>query len=338
MIILNNDFLALTLANQDRLTPFQFSFPSGVGFVEDTGVLRLEPKQESSINLVLSVGIHGNETGPIELINKLVTSILEGRVTLRVRLLVLIGNPVAANLAKRFCDVNLNRLFSGAWHNYKGFEAKRAKRLELAVSDFYSASDGGAEQMRLHYDLHTAIRGSVHEKFAVSPFIDNAVYSKAQLGFLASSGIEAVLLSHQPTTTFSYYSHAVHGAHSFTVELGKVYPFGQNDLFRFADLEKSLTLLMQDGVLAQSSLSNLHVFSVLNALIKDDESYVLNIADDMKNFTQFEKNYVLANSKKSQYQVEKTGDAIIFPNTNLPVGQRAGLMVRPIELENLQLV
>jgi succinylglutamate desuccinylase len=116
-----------------------------------------------------------------------------------------------------------------------------------------------------------------------------------------------------------------------------VYPFGQNDLSRFADLEKSLTLLMQDGVLAQSSLSNLHVFSVLNALIKDDESYVLNIADDMKNFTQFEKNYVLANSKKSQYQVEKTGDAIIFPNTNLPVGQRAGLMVRPIELENLQL-
>lgn len=338
MTILNNDFLALTLANQDGLTPFQFSFPSGVGFVEETGILRLEPKQESSINLILSVGIHGNETGPIELLNKLVTSILDGQLTLRIRLLVLIGNPVAANLAKRFCEVNLNRLFSGAWQNYQGFEAKRAKRLELAVSNFYSAVGGSAEQMRLHYDLHTAIRGSVHEKFAVSPFIESAVYSKAQLGFLVSSGIEAVLLSHQPTTTFSYYSHAVHAAHSFTLELGKVSPFGQNDLSRFADLEKSLILLVQTGVLAQSSLSNIHIFSVLNALIKDDESYQLGIADDVKNFTQFEKGYVLAHSQKSEYQVEKTGDAIVFPNTNLPVGQRAGLMVRPMKLNDLQFV
>lgn len=338
MSILNNDFLALTLANQDELAPFQLSFSSGTGFVEETGVLRLEPKQESSISLVLSVGIHGNETGPIELLNRLVTSILDGQLTLRIRLLVLIGNPVAANLAKRFCDVNLNRLFSGAWQNHQGFEVKRARQLEQAVSNFYSTENSSVDQIRLHYDLHTAIRGSVYEKFAVSPFIESAVYNKVQLAFLASSGIGAVLLSHQPTTTFSYYSHAVHGAHSFTVELGKVYPFGKNDLSCFTDLEKSLTLLIQDGVLAQGSLSDMSIFSVLNALVKDDESYELSIAEDVKNFTQFEKGYVLANSEKSQYQVEKTGDAIVFPNTNLPVGQRAGLMVRPMELENLQLV
>ncbi|ETX10623.1 succinylglutamate desuccinylase [Marinomonas ushuaiensis DSM 15871] len=337
MAILNNDFLALTLANQDGLAPFQFSFPSGIGFVEETGILRLEPKEKSSINLVLSVGIHGNETGPIELLNSLVKSILNGQLKLSIRLLVIIGNPVAANLAKRFCDVNLNRLFSGAWKSYEGFEAKRAKRLELAVSDFYAMANSGSEQMRLHYDLHTAIRGSVHEKFAVSPFVENAIYNKAQFGFLASSGIQAVLLSHQPTTTFSYYSYSVHGAHSFTVELGKVCSFGQNDLSRFADLEKSLIFLIENSVLSQKPLSDVNVFSVLNDLIKDDESYELSINDDVKNFTQFEKDYVLANSKKSQYQVEKTGDAIVFPNTNLPVGQRAGLIVRPIEIENLQL-
>jgi len=338
MAILNNDFLALTLANQDKLAPFQFSFPSGTGFVEETGILRLEPKQESSINLVLSVGIHGNETGPIELLNVLVKSILNGQLTLNIRLLVIIGNPVAANQAKRFCDVNLNRLFCGAWQDYEGFEAKRAKRLELAVSDFYAASDNGSEQKRLHYDLHTAIRGSVHEKFAVYPFVESAIYSKTQLDFLASSGIQAVLLSHQATTTFSYYSHSVHGAHSFTVELGKVYPFGQNDLSRFADLERNLILLIQDNILAQGTLPDVHIFSVLNALVKDDESYELSITGDVKNFTQFEKGYVLAHSQKSQYMVEESGDAIVFPNTNLPVGQRAGLVVRPIMLENLQLI
>ncbi len=337
MTILNNDFLALTLANQDELAPFQFLFPSGTGFVEETGILRLEPNQESSISLVLSVGIHGNETGPMELLNKLVASILNGQLTLKVRLLVIIGNPVAANLAKRFCDVNLNRLFSGAWKNYEGFEAKRAKRLELAVSDFYSAVGSSAKQMRLHYDLHTAIRGSVHEKFAVCPFVENSIYSQTQLAFLAASGIQAILLSHQPTTTFSYYSYAVHGAYAFTVELGKVFPFGQNNLSRFADIEKSLALLMQTGVLAQSPLSDMHIFSVLNALVKDDESYELSIADDVKNFTQFEKGYVLAHSQKSEYHVEKTGDAIVFPNIKLPIGQRAGLIVRPVSLSDLAL-
>ncbi|MFQ3187384.1 MAG: succinylglutamate desuccinylase, partial [Marinomonas primoryensis] len=226
MTILNNDFLAVTLANQDGLTPFQFVFPSGTGFVENTGILRLEPTQETSISLVLSVGIHGNETGPIELVNQLVTSILKGRISLSVRLLVLIGNPVAANQAIRFCDVNLNRLFSGAWQNYNGFEAQIAQRLEKAVGDFYSMANNETTQMRLHYDLHTAIRGSMHEKFVVYPFVENGIYNQQQLAFLAASGIEAVLLSHQSTTTFSYYSYAVHGAHAFTVELGKVHRFG----------------------------------------------------------------------------------------------------------------
>lgn len=337
MSILNNDFLALTLKNQDAVVPFKFTFPSGIGFVEDTGILRLEPKQASRISLVLSVGIHGNETGPIELVNHMVAAILSGRISLNIRLLVLIGNPVAANLAKRFCEVNLNRLFNGAWKKYEGFEARRAQRLEQAISDFYAASDKKTEQVKLHYDLHTAIRGSMHEKFVVYPYVENAVYNKEQLAFLAASGINAVLLSHQPTTTFSYYSYVVHGAHAFTVELGKVYPFGENDLSRFADLDTSLTLLLEKGVFAESSLSDLQVFRVLDSLVKDDDSYELSIDNEVKNFTQFEEGYRMAHSKKSDYYIKQTGDAIVFPNTNLPIGQRAGLMVRPLALDDLQL-
>jgi succinylglutamate desuccinylase len=337
MSILNNDFLALTLKNETTLAPFRFEFPTGTGYVEDTGILRLEPNKNSHVNLVLSVGIHGNETGPIELINELVTFILEGKVRLNIRLLVLIGNPVAANVGKRFCDVNLNRLFSGAWKNYKGFEAKRAQRLEQAVTDFYAETEGKSEQTKLHYDLHTAIRGSVYEKFVVHPFVQNNTYSEEQLGFLAASGIHAVLLSHQATTTFSYYSYAAHGAHTFTIELGKVYPFGKNDLSRFSELKESLLLLLQTEKFAQTAISNMSVFTVLKALVKDDESYVLNITEGVENFTQFEEGYVLAQSSKSQYQVEKTGDAIVFPNVQLPVGQRAGLMIRPIILDGSQL-
>mgnify|MGYP000595575998 CR=1 FL=1 len=338
MTILNNDFLALTLANPKGMAPFQFTFPSGIGVVEDTGILRLEPNQTSRVSLVLSAGIHGNETGPMELLNGLVTDILTGKVVLSIRLLVIIGHPVAANAEKRFCDVNLNRLFNGAWQNSEGFEAQRAQRLEQAVSHFYSLSSGNSEQIRVHYDLHTAIRGSVHEKFAVHPFVNNALYNKQQLAFLAACGIEAVLLSHQPTTTFSFYSHVMHGAHAFTVELGKVYPFGKNDLSRFVELKKSLLLLLEQGHFAQSPLSELLVFAVQDALIKDDYSYQLNIANDASNFTQFDAGYPLAQSLKSTYRIKQTGDAIVFPNTNLPIGQRAGLVVRAVSIDELLLI
>ncbi|TYL48576.1 succinylglutamate desuccinylase [Marinomonas sp. IMCC 4694] len=337
MMIPNYDFLALSLANQISIEPFEFSFASGKGRVEETGILRLEPSTPSEVSLVLSVGIHGNETGPIEVVNQLVKSILRGKLTLGVRMLVLIGSPVAANQAKRFCEVNLNRLFCGAWQQFDGYEAKRAQRLEKAVTDFYALPTDQTKQIRLHYDLHTAIRGSEHEKFAVYPFIENAVYSKTQLGFLAACDVGAILFSHQPTTTFSYYSQKIHGAHAFTVELGKVFPFGQNDLSRFDGIKTALTLLLETGNLAQSPVENLSLFRVLDSLIKEDESYELNIAQDVKNFTPFEVGFVLATSAKSHYCIKQTGDAIVFPNTQLPIGQRAGLMVRPLKMDDLAL-
>lgn len=334
MTITNNDFLALTLDNPSTMAGFEFSFASGTGFVEDTGILRLEPHEaKRDVSLVLSVGVHGNETGPIELVNELVKAILTGQLTLGIRVLVLIGNPVAANAGKRFCEVNLNRLFHGGWQSYDGFEAQRAKRLEQAISDFYQNLDDS--HTKLHYDLHTAIRGSEYEKFVVYPFVKEACYNKQQLGFLAASGIEAVLLSHQATTTFSFHSYETHGAHAFTVELGKVHPFGENDLSRFAQMEDSLRLLVREGVFAQTELSSLRIFTVLDALIKDDESYKLHIANNANNFTQFEAGYLLSCSDKSEYRVKQSGDAIVFPNTNLPIGQRTGLVVRPINAADL---
>ncbi|MFI8622040.1 succinylglutamate desuccinylase [Marinomonas sp. NPDC078689] len=339
MMIPDNDFLALTLNHPESLAPFQVAFASGVGFVEETGVLRLEPKCPTDINLVLSVGIHGNETGPIELVNQLLKAIFEDRLALSVRLLVIIGNPIAANRAERFCDVNLNRLFSGAWRHYEGIEVPRAQCLEQAVTTFYAASKEGSQ--RFHYDLHTAIRGSEYEKFVVHPFIGDAPYDQQQLGFLAASGIDAVLLSHQPTTTFSYYSSAEHGAHGFTVELGKVYPFGENDLSRFEAINQTLMSLISTAkfpVLDHQQIDDsLKLFAVQDALVKDHDDYQLTISDDVKNFTGFEKGYELARSSQSQYLVKASGDAIIFPNANVPIGQRAGLVVRPISLSALTL-
>ena len=332
----HDDFLRFTLANPLACESQAYVLGRHTLYVEDTGILRIEPQNPAPVSLVLSVGVHGNETGPIELVNNLIKDVLSQQLDVQVRLLVLIGNPVAANAGVRFTEVNMNRLFSGAWQQFDCPEATRAARLEKAVTDFFNAAP--STHMKLHYDLHTAIRGSQYEKFAVYPFVHGNGYSQSQLGFLAASGLDAILLSHQSTTTFSYYSYRQHGAHGFTLELGKVYPFGQNDLSRFSAIDTSLRQLMASGALPQGELAALKLFNVQAALVKDAEDYRLHIGQEVKNFTAFDVGFCLASSAKSQYLVEADGDAIIFPNANLPIGQRAGLVVRPANASELDLI
>lgn len=70
--------------------------------------------------------------------------------------------------------------------------------------------------------------------------------------FLGTCGVRTILLSSGPTTTFSYYSSHRHGAHAFTVELGKVRPFGENDMTRFIETRQALQdLVTRDEVVLE---------------------------------------------------------------------------------------
>ncbi|MGL6166255.1 MAG: succinylglutamate desuccinylase, partial [Aeromonas veronii] len=172
-MIPQHDFLALTRSHEWQLEPFEFALPDGARVcVWDTGVLCLEPASGAGGQLggrkdiVLSCGIHGNETAPIEICNQLLSRLLSGELSARHRVLFLFGNPAAMNLGLREVEENMNRLFSGAHSKGEGLcnrERIRAMRLEQYVSRFFA----DPARPRYHYDLHTAIRGSRHEKFAV---------------------------------------------------------------------------------------------------------------------------------------------------------------------------
>lgn len=322
-------FLKDTLASPDSMPPVKTVLPDGVCMEWlDTGILRVHPTQEAKLRAVISCGVHGNETAPMEIVDLLLTEIEQGQLTVRNEMLFIIGNPPAVNAERRFIEENLNRLFSGKHANSSAKESARAKLLEEVVADFYH----GGQQDRVHYDLHTAIRGSQIEKFAVYPFLHDREWSSSQLGFLESCGIEAALFSSQPSGTFSYFTSHGFGADSFTIELGKVRKFGENDMSSFDLMIQGLKRVVSGQEEFQSKPSSITLFAVVEEVIKRTEAFKLHIEEDAKNFTEFKAGSILASDDGYEYRTKHDGERFVFPISNVPCGQRAMLVVAPTEL------
>lgn len=336
----NGEFLHLSRRHPDSLSsvsPFTLSNGTRVNVIAP-GIIRFDPPSANANKyIVLSSGVHGNETAPIEICDDLVKGILNEKLTLSHHVLFLFGNLPAMDIGERFVEENMNRLFSGAHSDGPGCvndERRRAKLLEEAVSAFFA--DAGPSDIRLHYDLHTAIRASKNEKFAVYPFLHERRHSRGQLAFLAACGVKTILLSESPTTTFSYYSSHQHKAHAFTVELGKVRPFGENDMHRFADARDAITRLISELDFAPTvELDALDIYRVNQVINRQQDDFELHFEDDTPNFTDYPEGTVLASETGATYKAEQDGEAIVFPNAKVALGQRALLTVVPTRIAEL---
>ena len=346
------DFLTPTRAHEYSMPAFSFvvshqqSGNKSQVRVLDTGIMVFEPiDRASSKDIVLSSAVHGNETAPIEICADLIKQLILGELELSERVLFLFGNPAAINIGQRFVEENLNRLFSGGHSIDQGQgaglinkERHRALLLENTVAEFFQQGNeiqSTEPRERFHYDLHTAIRGSKNDKFAVYPFRHGKPWVKEQLQFMQACGVNTILLSNSPTTTFSYFSSNNFGAHAFTVELGKVRPFGENNMANFAGVKASLTKLISAMPLEYSEFNeaDFNLFEIDQVIDRQHEQFELHFADDVENFTDFPVGTVLATDGDIEIKTYKKGEAIIFPNANVAIGQRALLTVVPTSLE-----
>jgi len=322
-------FLKVSLDNPISAEPHSLTLANGVRFeFLETGVLRVSPAENGDYRIVISCGVHGNETAPIEIVEQLFTEIKSGDLVVKHELLLIIGNPPAAIQAKRFIEENLNRLFSGKHASSSTLEATRARLIEHYVDEFYAQGN----ETRLHYDLPTAIRGSEFEKFAVYPYLHKRQWSKSQLAFLEHCGLQAILLSSKPAGTFSYFTSHDYGADSFTIELGKVRKFGENDMSCFSSAIQGLRDLISGREQFRRQPRDIKVFAVVEEVIKRSEAFRLHFADDAKNFSSFPKGYLLASDVNYEYRTQQDDERFVFPITNVPPGQRAMLVVAPTKL------
>lgn len=231
----------------------------------DDGVLEFEPTalKEGTRSVLASAGVHGDETAPIELLSRLVRDIARGDAALSCRLLVILGNVDAMRDACRYRDDDLNRLFSGRHAQVPhSHEAPRAAALERAAMQFFAAAsqEPGA---RWHVDMHTAIRPSAFEQFALLPHTGKP-FSRAMFEWLGEARISAVLLHTTKGNTYSHFTAQACGAEACTLELGKVRPFGQNDLTRFAGTDEALRHLLAGTKNSNVPAAMPRVFTVID--------------------------------------------------------------------------
>lgn len=361
--LISPDFLSITRNNEWHLDAF--TVPNELYNVQvwDTGVIYFSPKNNASQQteskagqhvrsakgseqeqaFVFSSAIHGNETAPIEICTDIINDLVSNTLTIKHPVLFIYGNPAAINIGERFVEENLNRLFSGRHTKvdpesnvalpFENKECERAAKLEEYVTRFFELHP---QAERTHYDLHTAIRDSAHEKFAVYPFIHGKPWKKQQFEILRAMGVTTFLLMEKAATTFSYYSSNEHKANSFTVELGKVRPFGENDQTKFAAAKQTLIDLLKGTDFDGESFdaTNYQIMTVFREINKTDDSFELSFADNVANFTEFKKGQELAKEKGEAIVANEDGEAIVFPNAHVAIGQRALLTVLPTDISN----
>ncbi len=319
--------LELTLAGREPCEKVQLT-PRGVKlhWLAEGALLVSPPSgQDQGVDLVLSAGIHGNELIPIHVLDRLIRALARGDVQPRARLLLLFANPLAMRRMVRYIEHDLNRLFLGAHADVWGGEAIRASELEALIGGFFSVSG----RQRRHYDLHSAMRPSRLAQFAICPWREGGGAQPDALARLHGLAIDGVLLQRQTSSTFSAMTATLHGAEAFTLELaeGKSEDL-QPEVLQF---EQGLIAMIEGRELSAGAEAQPQLLCISREIIKRSSRFRLCIPADIENFAPLPIGSLLAEDDGMRWVVDEPEACILFPMADVAEGQRAALIVVPLE-------
>lgn len=322
--------LELTLAGREPSEKIQLCASGARLQWKIDGVLEIDPPAgcDCGIDLLLSAGIHGDEIAPVELLERLLHDMAACRLQPAIRLLLVLGNPAGLRRGERFIAHDLNRLFGGFQPSVSGPEALRAVELELQAELFFSRP----QRRRLHYDLHTTARGSQIEHFALRP-ASATPPTRAQLASLSAAGVQALLLQSGPSATYAAYTGRRFGVEALTFELGQTH--GPEQAVDLGRLEVWLRELIEGREPAPTGEGEqLQLFRIDREIVKHSDEFRLHLDAALENFTELVPGSLLAEDAQGlSWWSKEPGARIVFPNPRVRNGQRAGLIVVPISLD-----
>lgn len=293
----------------------------------------------AAAGIMLSCGIHGDETGPIDACTALLHQLRQHRVQLRRPLLLIFGNPEAIARHQRFVDFNLNRLFGTAQVGSAqvgspqegSTETRRARQLEQACARFAQQCRG----IDWHLDLHSTIKPSHIERFALLP-VTRREYRRPWAAALGQAGFGALVRQTQRAHTFSQFSHDHFDADSFTLECGSHATNKSTD----TALVQWLQGLVEASTTAAGDVAGLPEYRVAEAIVRRTEQFRFLIEESEPNFSEHPAGTAFYCDGVERNTGRNTGDGVfhlpgprysLFLNSKVALGQRAGLLLERLQ-------
>jgi len=295
---------------------------AGAGFHwPASGVIRIEPEQETGLPaMILSVGVHGNETVPVRLIDHWLDSLTQRNLLIRRPLLILLGNPAAVIKGERFVEENMNRLFSDSAARGNLPERERVRMLMAEVRSFIERYADG-----MHLDLHSTIKASQQDRFALVPGLCEGRDLSLLQHWFAQLEVDAWVQNRSVASTFASFTASL-GYQSATLELGQVSSLNE-PIDRFLPMTQALDRLAS-GEESQAFHRPVH-FEVIGEIIRPEGEFDVAL-DGFVNFRELSAGTLIAHSGERKWSVERDGDSLLFLNPDVPVGHRVALVIRPV--------
>ncbi len=217
-----------------------------------------------------------------------------------------------------------------------GGESRIAARGGTGERDARVLRGGRPTHAKWHIDMHTAIRPSVFEQFALLPYTGEPL-SRAMFDWLQDAGLSAVLLHQEKSNTFTHFTAEQSGALACTLELGKVRPFGHNDLTRFAASDAALRRLIAG--LAPISAVQRCVEGIHRSRSNRQAERAVRAARSRRcrEFHAVRTRHGARRGWRLRYEVLRDEERIVFPNPTVKPGLRAGLMVIDTTQRNVRI-
>lgn len=281
------------------------------------------------LHLVLSGGVHGDEFGPLVMLDRLLEEWARDCCLLEIALTVAIGNLDALAVGKRFLRHDMNRMFGcpvadQSW----GIEGHRAAVLRASLAESLQAY---RSVPAIHLDLHTTIRPSLKPVFAIIP---GGQAGSPLISWLDRAAVGAAVLASASNVTLSSYTASL-GCASCTVELGQSQSPGGRLEDVSTQFEASVDRLVRqpartwDGIESEGA-KRICVYQVVREITRTSEQFQLLVPDDTPNFTVLEPGQLVARDRLDLIHAEGRGSCLLFPNANVEVGLRAGILVEPL--------
>ncbi|QQR83570.1 succinylglutamate desuccinylase/aspartoacylase family protein [Candidatus Peregrinibacteria bacterium] len=275
---------------------------------------------------VISGYIHGNEqVGKAMLALK--QQIEDGQFYPQEPLLLIHGNPQATAQNSRYCENDLNRCF-GLVANPNTLEAKRAHQIKQVLIEY-------APKIKQHIDLHNSILPA--PQMLITPWKElptEGEMLQQTLLFMNRLKIKTLVYGsgfygqNGQYTDFDCYTHHQHGANSATLEWGQL---GTNHTEKV--IEGLKQTLLNSPKLLEASANEIEVWDAYQAIFKQEDSFQY-AHSGYGNFEPLTEGEIIA-TQANDIWTANSGDHLLFPNPNVAVGQRAGIFMRRVGLQDI---